>query len=31
MCTPIGEATDGGFFSEKIHRTMSEKTFINGL
>jgi len=27
----FGEAPDGGFFSEKIHRTIQEKTYINGL
>ena len=29
--THLGEAPDGGFFSEKIHRTIHEKSFINGL
>lgn len=29
--THLGEPPDGGFFSEKIHRTMNEKTYINGL
>ena len=29
--THLGEATDGGFFSEKIHRTIHEKCYINGL
>lgn len=29
--THLGEAVDGGFFSEKIHRTTHEKCFINGL
>jgi len=27
----LGEAPDGGFFSEKIGRTTAEKCFINGL
>eukprot|EP00731_Ephydatia_muelleri_P038146 Em0666g2a len=27
----IGEAPDGGFFSEKLQRTMTEKCYINGL
>ena len=29
--THLGEAADGGFFSEKIHRTTHEKCYINGL
>ena len=31
IATHIGEAGDGSFFSEKLHRTMQEKTYINGL
>lgn len=27
----LGEPSDGGFFYEKIHRTINEKCFINGL
>lgn len=27
----IGEATDGGFFSEKLCRTVQERTYLNGL
>ena len=31
MKTHLGEASDGGFFSEKINRTITEKCYINGL
>ena len=27
----LGEATDGGFFSEKLCRTVQERTYLNGL
>lgn len=27
----LGEAPDGGFFSEKLHRSATERAFINGL
>ena len=27
----LGEATDGGFFSEKLCRTVHERTYLNGL
>ena len=29
--THIGEASDGGFFSDKFHQTFVERCYVNGL